>query len=188
MAAVEVPSIELIPSQEETMLREPVARICGDFGPEYTRRKVAAGEPPTELWDALAQRGYLGVNVPEEYDGGWLGMSGLAAVGVADRPPGRARSDWAATARPRRRRCPPPDGVTEKSLPAAPRRAAPPAAGLQPGASAQAPVAYSHACGPAPWQARAVGELLLRRARPPRPASLPLRGAPASVAGDPRPS
>src|SRR3954451_21469525 len=80
MAAIEVPSIELIPSQEETMLRETVARICGDFGPEYTRGKVAAGEPPTELWDALAQRGYLGVNVPEEYDGGGLGMSGLAAV------------------------------------------------------------------------------------------------------------
>src|SRR3954468_8649771 len=80
MAAIEVPSIDLTPSQEETMLRETVARICSDFGPEYTRRKVAAGEPPSELWDALAQRGYLGVNVPEEYDGGGLGMSGLAAV------------------------------------------------------------------------------------------------------------
>ncbi|MEA2426751.1 MAG: hypothetical protein QOF37_379 [Thermoleophilaceae bacterium] len=63
------------------MLRETVAAICRDFGPEYTRRKVAAGEPPTELWDALASRGYMGVNVPEEYDGGGLGMSGLAAVG-----------------------------------------------------------------------------------------------------------
>src|SRR3954447_16077780 len=81
MAAAEVPSIELIPSREETMLRETVARICSDFGPEYTRRKVAAGEPPCELWDALAQRGYLGVSVPEEDDGGGLGMSGLAAVG-----------------------------------------------------------------------------------------------------------
>src|SRR4051795_6722466 len=81
MAAIEVPSIELIPSQEETMLRETVARICGDFGPEYTRRKVAAGEPPTELWDALASRGYLGVNVPEEYGGHGLGMRALAAVG-----------------------------------------------------------------------------------------------------------
>src|SRR4051795_12856882 len=81
MAAIEVPSIELIPSQEETMLRETVAGICSGFGPEDTRRKVEAGEPPTGLWDALAERGYLGVNVPEEYDGGGLGMSGLAAVG-----------------------------------------------------------------------------------------------------------
>src|SRR5205823_5452222 len=49
--------------------------------PEYTRRINTAGEPPLELWDALASRGYLGVNIPEEYDGGGLGMSALAAVG-----------------------------------------------------------------------------------------------------------
>ena len=64
------------------MLRDTVAQICGSLGgPEYTRRKKAAGEPPTELWDALASRGYLGVNIPEEYDGGGLGMSALAMVG-----------------------------------------------------------------------------------------------------------
>src|SRR3954462_2269108 len=80
MPVIETPSLALVPSQEETMLRETVARICSDFGPDYTRRKVAAGEPPSELWEALASRGYLGVNVPEEYDGGGLGMSGLAAV------------------------------------------------------------------------------------------------------------
>src|SRR4051794_41417892 len=62
-------------------MRETVAAICADFGPKYTRAKVAAGEPPTELWDALASRGYLGVNVPEEYGGSGLGMSALAAVG-----------------------------------------------------------------------------------------------------------
>jgi alkylation response protein AidB-like acyl-CoA dehydrogenase len=75
------PSLTLVPSGEEALLRETVAAICADFGPEYTRRKVAAGDPPSELWEALASRGYLGVNVPEEYDGGGLGMSGLAAVG-----------------------------------------------------------------------------------------------------------
>jgi alkylation response protein AidB-like acyl-CoA dehydrogenase len=80
--AVDSPAVlQLIPSQEERMLRETVAAICGDFGPAYTRRKAAAGEPPTELWDALASRGYLGVNIPEQYGGGGLGMSALAAVG-----------------------------------------------------------------------------------------------------------
>jgi alkylation response protein AidB-like acyl-CoA dehydrogenase len=76
------PALRLIPSDEERQMRETVASICADFGgPKYTRAKVAAGEPPTELWDALASRGYLGVNVPEEYGGGGLGMSALAAVG-----------------------------------------------------------------------------------------------------------
>src|SRR4051812_8915981 len=63
------------------MMRETVASICRGFGPAYTREKVAAAEPPVELWDALASRGYLGVNIPAEYDGGGLGMSALAAVG-----------------------------------------------------------------------------------------------------------
>jgi alkylation response protein AidB-like acyl-CoA dehydrogenase len=75
------PSLALVPSDEEAMLREAVAGVCGRFGPEYMRRKVNAGEPPSELWDALAERGYLGVNVPEEYDGGGRGMTELAAVG-----------------------------------------------------------------------------------------------------------
>src|SRR4051794_8086678 len=76
------PSLNLIPTDEERQMRETVAAICADMGgPAYTRAKVAAGEPPTELWDALASRGYLGVNVPEEYGGSGLGMSALAAVG-----------------------------------------------------------------------------------------------------------
>src|SRR3954452_3827424 len=73
--------LELVPSDEERMLRDSVAGICGAFGPEYSRRKHAQGEPPTELWDALAEKGFLGVNLPEEWGGGGLGMSSLAAVG-----------------------------------------------------------------------------------------------------------
>jgi alkylation response protein AidB-like acyl-CoA dehydrogenase len=71
----------IVPSHEEALLREAVAGICGEFGQEYMRRKHDAGEPPSELWDALASRGYLGVNVPAEYDGGGLGMAALSWVG-----------------------------------------------------------------------------------------------------------
>src|SRR3954453_15145824 len=76
------PELPLIPSDEERQMRETVAKICADIGgPKYTRQKGAAGEPPPELWEALASRGYLGVNVPEEYGGSGLGMRALAAVG-----------------------------------------------------------------------------------------------------------
>lgn len=82
MAATETtPTLPLVPTAEETMLRETVRAIVADFGHEYTIRKTEAGEPPVELWDALAGRGYLGVNLPEEYGGGGLGMRALAAVG-----------------------------------------------------------------------------------------------------------
>jgi hypothetical protein len=75
------PVLDLVPSSEERLLRETVSRIVADFGHEYSIARADAGEPPTELWDALASRGYLGVNLPEEYGGGGLGMSALAAVG-----------------------------------------------------------------------------------------------------------
>ena len=73
--------LELVPSDEERMLRDTVSAICKSFGRSYSREKHAAGEPPTELWDALAEKGFLGVNLPEEWGGGGLGMSSLAAVG-----------------------------------------------------------------------------------------------------------
>jgi hypothetical protein len=75
------PVLPIVPTDEEQMLRETVRQICAGFGPDYTRRKIAEDEPPTELWDALASKGFLGVNLPEEYGGGGLGMSALAAVG-----------------------------------------------------------------------------------------------------------
>jgi alkylation response protein AidB-like acyl-CoA dehydrogenase len=75
------PVLRLVDSAEERMLRETVRSICEGFGPAYMREKVAAGEPPLELWDALASRGFLSVNIPEEYGGGGLGMAALAAVG-----------------------------------------------------------------------------------------------------------
>ena len=75
------PTLDVVPRQEEVLLREAVAGICSGFGPAYSQRMVEEGRPPTELWDALAERGYLGVNMPEEYGGGGLGMAALSMVG-----------------------------------------------------------------------------------------------------------
>jgi alkylation response protein AidB-like acyl-CoA dehydrogenase len=72
--------LNLVPTHEEEMLRESVAGICASFGPEYMLEKYKAEEPPAELWDALAEKGFLTVNLPEEYGGGGLGMSALAQV------------------------------------------------------------------------------------------------------------
>jgi alkylation response protein AidB-like acyl-CoA dehydrogenase len=75
-------SLPLVPTDEERAIRAAVSGICESFGgPEYHRRIVEAGEPPRELWDALAEKGYLGVNLPERYGGGGLGMHALQAVG-----------------------------------------------------------------------------------------------------------
>jgi alkylation response protein AidB-like acyl-CoA dehydrogenase len=75
------PSLPIVPSDEERQIRETVRGICDGFGPTYIRRCVERQEPPRELWDALAEKGYLGVNLPERYGGGGLGMSALQVVG-----------------------------------------------------------------------------------------------------------
>jgi alkylation response protein AidB-like acyl-CoA dehydrogenase len=82
--------LHLIPTDEERQIRDAVRGICDSFPEDYSRRKHAAGEPPTELWDALAEKGFLGVNLPEEWGGGGLGMSGLAAVGEEIAAAGKA--------------------------------------------------------------------------------------------------
>lgn len=81
MSTAAPPVLELVPSDEERLLREAVAGIAGRFGAAYIRERHRAGLPPTELWDALAERGYLGVNLPEAHGGGGRGMTELAAVG-----------------------------------------------------------------------------------------------------------
>jgi alkylation response protein AidB-like acyl-CoA dehydrogenase len=65
---------------ERAMLREAVGKIAADFGHDYFAAKVKAGEHTTELWQAVGRAGYLGVNVPEAYGGGGMGIGELAVV------------------------------------------------------------------------------------------------------------
>lgn len=73
-------SMLLEPTEEEKLLRESVFAIASKYGAEYMRKCKADEVPPVELWDELARGGFLGVNLPVEYGGGGLGMTGLAAV------------------------------------------------------------------------------------------------------------
>jgi alkylation response protein AidB-like acyl-CoA dehydrogenase len=75
------PALPLVPTDEEAEVRAVVAGICSGFGPAYIRECNDAERPPRELWDALADKGYLGVNLPERYGGGGHGMVLLQAVG-----------------------------------------------------------------------------------------------------------
>lgn len=65
---------------EHAMLREAVAKIAGAFGHSYMVEAVRSGRSMTELWDTLGDNGFLGVNIPEQYGGGGMGISELAIV------------------------------------------------------------------------------------------------------------
>jgi len=67
-------------TQEHELLREAVAKIASRYGHDWYVAKAKADERPVELWDELARNGYMGVNLPEEYGGGGMGIYELALV------------------------------------------------------------------------------------------------------------
>lgn len=75
-----MPTLALVPSDEERLLRESVAGIAARFGPDYFLRISAAGDAPVELWDAFAAQGFVGVHIPAAYGGGGLGLREAAIV------------------------------------------------------------------------------------------------------------
>jgi alkylation response protein AidB-like acyl-CoA dehydrogenase len=65
---------------ETAMMREAVADITAKFGPSYYQTRAAEGGHTTELWRALGEAGFIGVNLPERFGGGGGGISELAVV------------------------------------------------------------------------------------------------------------
>ncbi len=68
-------------TDEHRDLRAAVAAIASSFGPRYYAEHAAARQPCAELWSQLAEAGFIGVNVPEEYGGGGGGICELSIVG-----------------------------------------------------------------------------------------------------------
>src|SRR5437588_833538 len=65
---------------EQLEIREAVARLCQRFGDDYWLKKDSEGGFPHEFHRAMAEAGWLGVRMPEEYGGSGLGISEAALV------------------------------------------------------------------------------------------------------------
>jgi alkylation response protein AidB-like acyl-CoA dehydrogenase len=65
---------------EHGLLRESVRGVVAQYGHAYYVEKARARGQMSELWAALGEHGFLGVNLPEEHGGGGMGMSELAIV------------------------------------------------------------------------------------------------------------
>ncbi len=73
-------AVPLIETDEEKAIRAAVRGIALEYGRERFIATTRRGESPDELWDALAGAGFLGINIPEQYGGGGLGMRHLCMV------------------------------------------------------------------------------------------------------------
>ncbi|MGC8480181.1 MAG: acyl-CoA dehydrogenase family protein [Acidimicrobiales bacterium] len=67
-------------SEEHLALRKAVGAIAEGFGSSYYTSHAASRTPTTELWQALGDHGFIGINLPEAYGGGGAGMVELALV------------------------------------------------------------------------------------------------------------
>src|SRR5712691_2141957 len=72
--------VDFAESEEHRALRSAVAGIAAKFGPRYYAERAGARRPCAELWRALGDAGFIGVNIPEEYGGGGGGLTELALV------------------------------------------------------------------------------------------------------------
>jgi alkylation response protein AidB-like acyl-CoA dehydrogenase len=65
---------------EHELLRSTAAEVAGRFGHDYFIAQAKHGGKTDELWQAMADHGFLGVHLPEEYGGGGAGITELAIV------------------------------------------------------------------------------------------------------------
>jgi len=72
--------VDFTETDEERDLRAAVGAIAGRFGGDYYVQHARDGKPTDELWRAMGDAGFIGVNVAEEYGGGGGGLVELATV------------------------------------------------------------------------------------------------------------
>ena len=67
-------------STEQQQIRDSIAKLCAQFDDDYWLEKDRSGDFPHELHGALAQAGWLGIAMPEEYGGAGLGITEAAMM------------------------------------------------------------------------------------------------------------
>ncbi|NMO01453.1 acyl-CoA/acyl-ACP dehydrogenase [Gordonia sp. TBRC 11910] len=67
-------------SDDHRAIRESVAAIAKQYGPQYFLERGRTGGHIDELWNDLGEAGLLGVHLPEEYGGGGGGMAEAVVV------------------------------------------------------------------------------------------------------------
>jgi acyl-CoA dehydrogenase len=72
--------MEFATSERERLIRETVREIAADYDRSYWRDHFEAKRFPTEYWQTLADDGWLGTAIPEEYGGEGMGMQEMAVI------------------------------------------------------------------------------------------------------------
>ena len=119
--------------RDQESIRDAIAGICTRFDDAYWLKKDKEGGFPNDFYKALAEAGWLGICMPEEYGGSGLGITEAAImmqaiceirrrhVGRVRRPYERVRPatrSWCSAPRSRSQRMLPPIVAWHRSRPA----------------------------------------------------------------------
>ena len=83
-------------TQEQQQIRDSIRKLCARFDDAYWLEKDRSGDFPHELHAALAEAGWLGIAMPEEYGGAGLGITEAALMMQAIAESGAAMSGASA--------------------------------------------------------------------------------------------
>ena len=67
--------MEFSQSADHEAIRDGIRRICADFDDDYWSLKDEAHEFPWDFYNRLAEGGWVGIAIPEEYGGGGQGIT-----------------------------------------------------------------------------------------------------------------
>jgi acyl-CoA dehydrogenase len=83
-------------SAEQQQIKGSIVKLCAPFDDKYWLEKDRSGDFPHELHGALAQAGWLGIAMPEEYGGAGLGITEAVVMMQAIAESGAAMSGASA--------------------------------------------------------------------------------------------
>ena len=72
--------MDFLLNEQQEQIRDAIERVCAPFDDDYWLRKDREGGFPEDFHKALADAGWLGIAMPEEYGGAGLGISEAALM------------------------------------------------------------------------------------------------------------
>src|SRR5258708_13368300 len=67
-------------TSEQLAIREAIAKLCGKFDAQYWLERDRDGGFPEDFYRAVAESGWLGIAMPQQYGGAGLGISEAALM------------------------------------------------------------------------------------------------------------
>jgi acyl-CoA dehydrogenase len=81
---------------EQRQIRESVSKLCQQFDDQYWLDRDTDGEFPEDFCRAIADEGWMGIAMPEEYGGSGLGITDAAVMAQAITESGAGNAGFAA--------------------------------------------------------------------------------------------